>query len=147
MSDSRENSAESSGGAAAPPSTENSGESIVGQVKWFSNQLNYGFITVLSDGEYNGVDVFVHQTNITPQVSNYRTLTAGEYVSFNLTHNDGEKHPYHGTNVTGYGGGKLMCDFHHSNRSHQSGSGRGQQHRGGRGRGGGSGPSRSESRG
>ena len=37
----------------------------------------------------------MHQTNITPQVSNYRTLTAGEYVSFNLTHNDGEKHPYH----------------------------------------------------
>ena len=25
---------------------------IVGQVKWFSNQLNYGFITVLSDGEH-----------------------------------------------------------------------------------------------
>ncbi len=35
---------------------------IVGQVKWFSNQLNYGFITVLSEGEHNGIDVFVHQT-------------------------------------------------------------------------------------
>tara|TARA_B110000967_G_scaffold196083_1_gene226276 strand:+ start:102 stop:467 length:366 start_codon:yes stop_codon:yes gene_type:complete len=86
-------------------------DTIVGQVKWFSNQLNYGFVTVLSDGEHNGIDVFVHQTNITPQVSNYRTLTQGEYVSFNLTHNEGDKHPYHGTNLTGYGGGKLLCDF------------------------------------
>ena len=86
-------------------------DTIVGQVKWFSNQLNYGFVTVLSEGEHNGIDVFVHQTNITPQVSNYRTLTQGEYVSFNLTHNEGDKHPYHGTNLTGYGGGKLLCDF------------------------------------
>ena len=98
---------------------------IVGQVKWFSNQLNYGFITVLTDGEHNGIDVFVHQTNICPQVSNYRTLTQGEYVSFILTHNEGEKHPYHGTNITGYGGGKLMCDFHQSS---QRNSRRGHNH-------------------
>ena len=106
---------------------------IVGQVKWFSNQLNYGFITVLSEGEHNGIDVFVHQTNICPQVSNYRTLTQGEYVSFNLTHNEGEKHPYHGTNVKGYGGGKLMCDF--NNSSYRQGGGRGQYSSRGRGRG------------
>lgn len=87
-------------------------DTIVGQVKWFNNSLNYGFITVLSEGEHNGVDVFVHQTNICPQVSNYRTLSAGEYVSFILTHNEGDKHPYQGTNITGYGGGKLMCDFY-----------------------------------
>ena len=95
---------------------------IVGQVKWFSNQLNYGFITVLTDGEHNGIDVFVHQTNICPQVSNYRTLTQGEYVSFILTHNEGEKHPYHGTNITGYGGGKLMCDFHQSSPRNSRGN-------------------------
>ena len=94
---------------------------IVGQVKWFSNQLNYGFITVLSDGEHNGIDVFVHQTNICPQVSNYRTLTQGEYVSFILTHEEGDKHPYHGTNITGYNGGKLMCDFHQSSPRHSRG--------------------------
>ena len=114
---------------------------IVGQVKWFSNQLNYGFITVLSDGEHNGIDVFVHQTNICPQVSNYRTLTQGEYVSFILTHNEGEKHPYHGTNITGYGGGKLMCDLHQSSPRHSRGghnhseersdSERGESHEGG----------------
>ena len=112
---------------------------IVGQVKWFSNQLNYGFITVLSEGEHNGIDVFVHQTNISPQVSNYRTLTQGEYVSFILTHNEGEKHPYHGTNITGYGGGKLMCDFHHSSPrysrgGHNNREGRGERREGGGGR-------------
>ena len=54
----------------------------------------------------------MHQTNICPQVSNYRTLSAGEYVSFILTHNEGDKHPYQATNITGYNGGKLMCDFY-----------------------------------
>ena len=96
---------------------------IVGQVKWFSNQLNYGFITVLSDGEHNGIDVFVHQTNISPQVSNYRTLSTGEYVSFILTHNEGDKHPYQGTNITGYGGGKLMCDFYQPRTQREGGEG------------------------
>jgi cold shock CspA family protein len=100
--------------------SETSGDTIVGQVKWFSNQLNYGFLTVLDKGEHNGIDVFVHQTNICPQVSNYRTLTQGEYVSFILTHNEGEKHPYHGTNITGYNGGKLMCDFNNFNSRHSS---------------------------
>lgn len=109
---------------AAAASSNSVGE-IVGQVKWFSNQLNYGFITVLSEGEHNGVDVFVHQTNISPQVSNYRTLSAGEYVSFSLTHNEGEKHPYQGTNVTGYGGGKLMCDFNNGGSRNHTGGYRG----------------------
>ena len=109
----------------AAAASSNSVGDIVGQVKWFSNQLNYGFITVLSEGEHNGVDVFVHQTNINPQVSNYRTLTAGEYVSFNLTHNEGEKHPYQGTGVTGYGGGKLMCDFNNGGHRNHNGGYRG----------------------
>ena len=114
---------------------------IVGQVKWFSNQLNYGFITVLSVGEHNGIDVFIHQTSICPQVSNYRTLTQGEYVSFNITHNEGEKHPYHGTNITGYCGGKLMCDFNNSTFRYQGG--RENNSSRGRGRGGGGGAGRS----
>ena len=119
---------------------------IVGQVKWFSNQLNYGFITVLNKGEHNGIDVFVHQTNICPEVSNYRTLTQGEYVSFNLTHNEGEKHPYHGTNIKGYGGGKLMCDFNNSSFRQGSGEGGGKGGGGG-GKGGGRGQYTSRGRG
>ena len=98
-------------------------DTIVGQVKWFSNNLNYGFITVITEGEHNGIDVFVHQTNICPQVSNYRTLSAGEYVSFILTHNEGDKHPYQATNITGYSGGKLMCDFYQHKTQRGDGEG------------------------
>jgi len=98
--------------SSAPEETSISNtDTVNGQVKWFNNNLNYGFITVLTEGEYNGRDVFVHQTNITPKVSNYRTLTAGEYVSFILKHTDDEKHPMQAQNVTGFNGGKLICDF------------------------------------
>ena len=64
-------------------------ERIVGQVKWFNNNLNYGFITIvtpnftLPDGASQ--DVFVQQSHINPQRSTYRTLYKGEYVSFELT--------------------------------------------------------------
>ena len=95
---------------------------LLGQVKWFNNKLNYGFITVISEGDHNGVDVFVHQTSVTPQVSNYRTLTQGEYVSFVFSENENESHPYHATNVTGINGGKLMCDFYDPNRRRNNNS-------------------------
>ena len=88
---------------------------LEGQVKWFNNQLNYGFITVISEGQHNGVDVFVHQTSIIPTVSNYRTLTQGEYVSFVFSENTNERHPYHATEIKGIKGGKLMCDFYNPN--------------------------------
>ena len=93
-------------------SNESSDERLLGQVKWFNNQLNYGFITVISEGQHNGIDVFVHQTSINPVISNYRTLTQGEYIEFVVTTNDGDKHPYHATEVTGIQRGKLMCDFY-----------------------------------
>ena len=79
-----------------------------GQVKWFNNRRTYGWITVVSNGEHKGSDVFVHQTNINS--SGYRTLTNGEYVSFDLTPSQGENHPFHATNVTGINGGQLLCD-------------------------------------
>ena len=90
-------------------------DKLTGYVKWFNNQLNYGFITVTTEGKHNGVDVFVHQTNINPQVSNYRTLTQGEYVEFLLTENPTDKHPFHATHVTGIHGYKLMCDYFNPN--------------------------------
>ena len=34
---------------------------LTGCVKWFNNSLNYGFITVLTEGEYLNLDVFSHQ--------------------------------------------------------------------------------------
>ena len=78
-----------------------------GQVKWFNNRLGYGFITVISPGSNNGQDIFVHQSNICPSQSQYRTLTVGEYVSLNIS--DDDKHQ--ALNVTGINGGSLSCDI------------------------------------
>jgi CspA family cold shock protein len=81
-----------------------------GQVKWFNNHLTYGFITVVSEGEFKGTDVFVHQSKI--KAGGYRTLRIGEYVTFQMVRNEeGAQHPYHAADVTGIHGGKLMCEI------------------------------------
>jgi len=77
----------------------------LGQVKWFDNKLGYGFITVL-DNTHKGTDIFVHQTNIFPLETEYRTLMKGEYVSMNVS--DDSK--IQAMNVTGVLGGSLRCD-------------------------------------
>ena len=46
-----------------------------GTVKWFSNQIGYGFITPES-----GKDVFVHHSDI--QAEGYKTLEEGQAVEF-----------------------------------------------------------------
>ena len=88
--------------------TSTTGEKLLGQVKWFNNQLNYGFVTVISEGEHNNDDIFVHQTSICPVVSNYRTLTQGEYVEYNTTTDD--KGKVLAVNVTGIKQGPLLCE-------------------------------------
>ena len=105
---------------------------MIGQVKWFNNKLNYGFITILSENEYKDKDIFVHQTNILPEVSNYRTLTTGEYVSFFLARTkENTNHQYHAIEIKGIQRGKLLCDFYntrtrphidHNGQSESSGS-------------------------
>ena len=80
--------------------------SFTGQVKWFSDRLGFGFATVCL-GPDKGKDIFVHHTGIRPSNSNYRTLRKGEYVNFNLT--NGHNGPQ-AVDVTGIGGGSLMCD-------------------------------------
>jgi len=49
-----------------------------GEVKWFSDQKGYGFISQ-TDGE----DVFVHHTSI--QGDGFKTLAQGQKVEFELT--------------------------------------------------------------
>ena len=80
------------------------GDSL-GQVKWFDNKLGYGFITVLNN-DHIGKDVFVHQTNVHPSESEYRTLSKGEYVSLNVSTDE----KVQALNVTGVLGGTLRCD-------------------------------------
>ena len=78
----------------------------VGQCKWFNDKLGYGFITVQA-GKDKGKDIFVHHSGIKPLNSNYKTLKKGEYINFNVIDGD---NGLQAVNVTGIGGGTLMCD-------------------------------------
>ena len=78
----------------------------LGKCKWFNNKKGYGFITIIT-GEEENKDVFVHQTNIIPTNSTYRTLSIGEYVSLDISNDDKEQ----AINVTGVNGGSLQCDI------------------------------------
>jgi CspA family cold shock protein len=53
-----------------------------GTVKWFNNAKGYGFI--LSDE--GGEDLFAHYSAI--QMEGYKTLKAGQAVSFDITKGD-----------------------------------------------------------
>jgi CspA family cold shock protein len=52
---------------------------ISGTCKWFNNERGYGF--VLEDGKED-VEYFVHFSSI--QIEGYKTLKAGQKVSFEL---------------------------------------------------------------
>jgi cold shock CspA family protein len=104
-------STDSTASAAATATTSGvTTNSLTGCVKWFDNGLNYGFITVLSEGENKGVDIFVHQSNIRTSRDCFRTLYTGECVQFDLTASNNEKHPYHAVNVHGFNGTLLHCE-------------------------------------
>ena len=79
---------------------------VIGQCKWFSNKLGFGFITIVS-GDDKGKDIFVHHTGVKPLNSQYKTLVKGEYVQFDVT--DGSN-GLQAVNVRGIQGGSLMCD-------------------------------------
>lgn len=80
-------------------------QEYLGYVKWFDDAKGYGYIHVVSEGELYGTDVFVHQSNLCPSRSTYRTLHNSETVTFNLSE---EEQPQalevHGVN------GRLFCD-------------------------------------
>ena len=83
----------------------------IGMVKWFNYKLGYGFITVTLDGKEQ--DIFIHQSNIRPNVSKYRTLSLGEYVSLDISSSEETRQA---VNVTGVHGGPLRCDHEQHNR-------------------------------
>lgn len=83
---------------------------LTGCVKWFDNSLNYGFITVLSEGQHQNADIFVHQSNIKTKRDCFRTLYTGECVQFELAKSDNEKHPFHAVGVSGFNNSPLHCE-------------------------------------
>jgi len=57
-----------------------------GKVKWFNNAKGYGFVLAESEDE----DLFVHYSSI--QMNGYRTLRAGQAVSFDIQKGDKGMH-------------------------------------------------------
>lgn len=78
----------------------------IGQCKWFSDKLGYGFVTI-QNGDHKGKDIFVHHSGIKPLNSNYKTLKKGEYIDLNIVHG---VNGLQAVDVTGILGGSLMCD-------------------------------------
>ena len=99
----------SSSSSTSAATTATNGQ-LTGCVKWFNNKLNYGFVTVLSEGEHHNVDIFVHQSNIKTKRDCFRTLSTGECVQFDIAKTDKGAHPIHAVNVTGFNGNTLHCE-------------------------------------
>jgi len=93
---------------------------LTGCVKWFNNNLNYGFITVLTEGEHKNLDVFAHQSNIKTKQDCFRTLYTGECIQFELSKSNNDKHPFHAVNISGFNGIMLQCESNSNNRTTKS---------------------------
>lgn len=93
---------------------------ITGMVKWFNNKSGFGFITVCSDGEYNGKDIFAHYSSIRVTNSQYKYLVQGEYVDFVLSTSENEKHEFHAMDITGVMNGPILCETRRQALSMQS---------------------------
>ena len=92
-----------------------------GRCKWFNNKAGYGFLTVVrsSDDTMVGQDVFVHHTGIVVGTEQYRYMVQGEYVDFKMKETNGGEHKIQASDITGVGGGLLMCETRNENRKLQ----------------------------
>lgn len=97
---------------------------IIGQVKWFNNKAGYGFITVNS-GDHKGKDIFIHYSAIRVVNSQYKYLVQGEYVEFSLVHSASTDHEFQAVDISGIGGGNLMCETRNSTVAQFNGGGGG----------------------
>lgn len=94
---------------------------LTGCVKWFDNKRNYGFATVLTEGENHNQDIFIHQSNIKTKQDCFRTLYVGECINFQIAKSDNPTHPFHAVNITGFNGGLLHCENPSFRRPHSAG--------------------------
>jgi len=83
---------------------------LTGMVKWFNNKSGFGFITVRSEGEFAGKDIFAHYSAIRVTNAQYKYLVQGEYVDFNLSRSDNENHEYNAMDITGVLDGPILCE-------------------------------------
>ena len=82
--------------------------SLIGCVSRWFNRKGYGFIKIMNkDSEYFEQELFVHLSNITVENEMFITLFPGEYVSLDVSVNDGKTNC---VNVSGVLGGKLLVE-------------------------------------
>lgn len=96
-----------------------SSERVLGRVKWFNNKNGYGFISVVDGPVSEAVsDIFAHYSCIrgyTPvkgEDFHYKYLVEGEYVEFDLSKLEDDKHEFKANDISGVRGGMLMCETH-----------------------------------
>ena len=89
-------------------------ERLTGRVKWFNSKSGFGFITVVG-GKHADDDIFAHYSSVRGENSQYKSLVQGEYVEFVLAKSESEQHEFHATDISGIGGGQLMCDTQRAN--------------------------------
>lgn len=83
---------------------------MTGMIKWFNNKSGFGFITVCSENEYKGNDIFVHYSAIRSSNNQYKYLVQGEYVDFDLAPSESGDHKFIARDVAGVFGGPIMCE-------------------------------------
>ena len=88
-----------------------------GIVKWFNNRSGFGFVTTLGD---DTKDIFVHHSGVSVNREQYKYLVQGEYVEFVLTSSTNTDHEFQATEVTGIGGGPLMCETRFLNKQERT---------------------------
>jgi len=88
---------------------------LTGQVKWFNNKAGYGFITA-TEGD-NEIDIFVHHSAIRVKEEQFKYLVQGEYVQFKKITSESGSHEFQAGEVSGVGGGKLMCETRNASRA------------------------------
>jgi len=91
-------------------------ERFIGKVKWFNNKSGFGFITVVSAGDFVEKDIFAHYSAIQLADNQYKYLVQGEYVEFEITSTTSGEHEHQATNITGMLGGDIMCETRRLNR-------------------------------
>lgn len=91
-------------------------ETFQGKVKWFNNKSGYGFIKVINPKDENLTDIFVHHSSLKVSNEIYKFLVQGEYVEFVIEKIKSRAHEYQAANVSGIGGGDLMCETRFKNR-------------------------------
>ena len=91
----------------------------IGYVKWFDDSKGYGFVRILTPGDQYEHDVFVHQSNVHPQRSTYRTLRESETVRFNLSEETDDKAIPQVVELVGVNG-RLYCDSRVRRRTNNS---------------------------